>query len=92
MDVSSSDVFRVDLEDQGQNPRLKDASVRAIRAATAADPILSDLVSVIVTGWPETRDQMTPRLKPYWTYREELSVIVGVVYKTHQCIIPSVMQ
>ena len=35
---------------------------------------------------------MTPRLKPYWTYREELSVIGGVVYKTHQCVIPSVMQ
>ena len=92
VDVSSFDVFRVDLEDQGQNPRLKCASVSAIRAATAAHPIFSDLVSVIVTGWPETRDQVTPRLKPYWTYREELSVIGGVVYKTHQCVIPSVMQ
>ena len=35
VDVSSFDLFR---EDQGQNPRLKDASVPAIRATTAADP------------------------------------------------------
>ena len=31
-------------------------------------------------------------MKPYWTYREKLSVIGGVIYKTHQCVIPSVLQ
>ena len=58
VDVSSFDVF---LVDSGTEPKIEGSfSFSAIRAATAANLILSDLVSVIVTGWPKTRDQVTP--------------------------------
>ena len=44
---------------------------------------------MVLKGWPEKRDECPESLKAYWTYRDELSVLDGLVLKGTRIIIPS---
>ena len=45
---------------------------------------------MVLKGWPDKRDVCPEMLKPYWTYRDELSVLDGLVLKGTRIIIPIV--
>ena len=47
---------------------------------------------VIVNGWPETFKELAPALKPYFTFREELTVESGMVLKDTRIVIPKKMR
>ena len=47
--------------------------------ATAADPTLCLLRSVMEAGWPERRSQCPVAVKPFWSVRCDLAVVDGVV-------------
>ena len=42
----------------------------------------------IIAGWPNSKDEVSKELKLYWSYRDELAVINGVVLKGRHIIIP----
>ena len=44
--------------------------------------------SLIITGWPESRDELLVDLRPYWSYRDELAVIDGIILKARDIIMP----
>ena len=44
---------------------------------------------MVLKGWPEKRDECPQNLKAYWTYRDELSVLDGLVLKGTRIIIPN---
>ena len=56
---------------------------------TENDETLISLKNIVLKGWPEKRDTCPEILKPYWTYRGELSVLDGLVLKGTRIIIPS---
>ncbi|KAF0302222.1 hypothetical protein FJT64_002970 [Amphibalanus amphitrite] len=43
-----------------------------VRAASAADPVMEQLRSVIRTGWPDAARQCTPETRDYFAVRHEL--------------------
>ena len=43
---------------------------------------------IIITGWPNTKDQLHINIRPYWSYKDNLAVIDGVVIKGRHIIIP----
>ena len=43
----------------------------------------------IIAGWPDTKDMLHADLKAYWSYRDELAVIDGVILKGRHIIIPT---
>ena len=43
---------------------------------------LSELGVKIQNGWPSRRDEVNDELKQYWLYRDELSIIDGVILKS----------
>ena len=47
---------------------------------------------MIHSGWPLTIQQVPVPLKPYWPFRDELSVEDGIAMKSHCIIIPTVLQ
>ena len=59
-----------------------------IRGATLTDKTLMDLSEIIVKGWPNEKRQLNDSLKPFYDFRDELSVQDGIVVKGERVIIP----
>ena len=60
-----------------------------IKSKKAKDIELSVLREVIYTGWPETRSEAPSPSRPYWNYRDELSIEHGLIVKGERIVIPS---
>ena len=64
-----------------------------LREETARDPVLAQLRDIIVSGWPDTEQKLPKLLKPYWSYRDELSIDDGVILEgCDQVLVPVSMQ
>ena len=91
--VTGFDVFRLELADgEEHNPGLTNDTENRLRTETRTDSTLSVLYTVITEGWHEDRNQVPEMLRPYWNYRDELSVQNGIIYKGPQVMIPTAMQ
>ena len=55
---------------------------------SSQDSHIQKLKHFIITGWPDSKDEVSKELKPYWSYRDELAVIDSVVLKGRCIIIP----
>ncbi|KAI0213383.1 hypothetical protein LSAT2_001588 [Lamellibrachia satsuma] len=67
--------------------------VKQLREETARDPVLAPLRDILVSGWPDTERELPKVLKPYWSYRDELSIDDGVILKgSEQVLVPAAMQ
>ena len=64
-------------------------SISQIQQASTQDDHLQCLKSFIIAGWPSTKDEFHTDLKPYWSYRDKLAVIDGVILKSRHIIIPA---
>ena len=64
-------------------------SVAEIQQASSLDNHLQQLKGIIITGWPDSRDELHVALQPYWSYRDELAVINGIILKGKCIIIPN---
>ena len=53
---------------------------------------LQHLKNSIIAGWLNTRDELHNNLSLYWSYRDDLVVIDGVVKKGRHIIIPAVLK
>ena len=93
-DVTSFDVFRIDMErlEQQRNPGLTENTEHRIREETRKDGIMTSLRHVIIHGWPSDRAHIKESLRPYWNYRDELTLQSGIIYKGTQVMVPQSMQ
>ncbi|OWF56513.1 Transposon Ty3-I Gag-Pol polyprotein [Mizuhopecten yessoensis] len=67
---------------------VTDAKLDEIRRATQQDGTMNRLARVIVDDWPDERHDCTSDMFPYWNFREELTVINGLVFKGTRIVIP----
>ena len=51
------------------------------------DEHLQWLKSLIISGWPDTKDQLHQDITPYWSFKDDLAVIDGVIMKGRHIII-----
>ena len=56
-------------------------SMSLIQQASTQDDHLQYLKNYIIAGWLSTKNKLDNSLKPYWSYRDELVVIDGVMLK-----------
>ena len=64
-------------------------SVADIQQASSIDNHLQQLKGIIITGRPDRRDELHADLQLYWSYRDELAVINGIIFKGKCIIIPN---
>ena len=60
-----------------------------IQQVSSIDNHLQQLKGIIITGWPDSRDELHADLQPYWSYRDGLAVIDGIILKGKCIIIPN---
>ena len=52
--------------------------------------MLQILKEIIVTGWPETVNDLTTDVRPFWSIQDQLSIHYGIIMKG-QLVIPNTM-
>ena len=45
-----------------------------------------------MNGWPSERKEVPEQLRLYWNFRDEISVYDGVLYRSHQVIVPATLR
>ena len=86
--------------DQGEFERVNavkllpmtEERLEELRTSTSSDEVLQQLKQVIQTGWPNEKNQLPAVLAPYFTYRDELGVYDGLVFKGERLLIPKQMR
>ncbi|XP_041461547.1 uncharacterized protein K02A2.6-like [Lytechinus variegatus] len=77
---------------QTEYVRISDATSIQLQKETLRDPALQTLTSVVMNGWPETKDDVPVVVREYYNYRDEITVQNGVLYKGMKVIVPSAMR
>jgi transposase InsO family protein len=72
--------------------RIKQNRLDQIRGATANDPILTALGSLILSGWPDHRKDAPEALVPFFHCRDELTIHDGIIYRGDRIVIPKSLQ
>ena len=67
---------------------IRDERLQRIREETETDETLQMLKRIIIQGWPSERDAVHELLTPYYSYRDELAVQDGLIFKGERVIIP----
>jgi hypothetical protein len=60
--------------------------------ATAADPTLQAVLSLVRKGWPEHRRDCNSATKLFWQHRSDLSECNGLLFKGEQIVVPVSLQ
>ena len=71
---------------------ISDPKVKEIQQETERDDSLQVLKSVILNGWPNTKENAPMEVHPYFHVRDELSVQNGIIFRGERCIIPATMR
>ncbi len=71
---------------------LSSATYQQIKTSTSTDVALQTLMSTVMTGWPDSHDDVPVSIREYWTYRDEITAQDGVLYKGMKVIIPKVLR
>ena len=67
-------------------------STHRSRERRQKDVELAKLSSVILKGWTNNRDDVPPSLRQYWTYRDELTCLDGLLFKGEKLIMPQTIK
>ncbi len=69
---------------------VSDDKLRESKEETRKDRTMRTLVKIITEGWPSHKDHLPSSLHSLWNYREELTAVEGVVFKSDKIfILPS---
>ena len=71
---------------------IQPTRLETLQENTKSDPTLVALQELIKTGWPESMQDLTDSLHPYWCFRDELALMDGLVLKGSRVIIPIELQ
>ena len=80
-----------DLEKPAVLPMSEDKLTK-LQEATANDTVLQNLTSVVLNGWPEYYSQCPDELRPYWDFKEQISIYDNVLFKKEKVIVPQTMK
>ena len=59
-----------------------------LRELSASDHTMRALQQMVYSSWPNTIKKVPQYLRPYWSYRDEIGISDGVIFKGRQVIIP----
>ena len=78
----------LDLKIHNVYLNASDDKCLSLAAETDKDPMMQALKHQIIKGWPHSRSECNKNLQDFWNYRDELSVLDGLVLKGSCIVIP----
>lgn len=71
---------------------ISDNKMHSIEQESLSDPQFQLLKSVILDGWPDTRNECPPNLMEFWNHRDELTVVGDLILKGNKIVIPKALR
>ena len=71
---------------------ISDEMYAKFQTATADDRELQELLKTISEGWPSAKQELPKSMTPYWTSRDEISCVDGLLFKSHKLVVPKNVQ
>ena len=68
---------------------VSESRFEALRNATACDEVLLCVKEMILKGWPEEKSEVPAPAHPYFSFRDELTVHDGIIYKGQRVVVPA---
>ena len=68
------------------------SKLECIRQESEHDPQMLMLKELIIQGWPKDIKQCPIPIRPFWNFRDKLSIIDGIVVKGNHIVIPTKFQ
>jgi hypothetical protein len=72
--------------------RIRDERLQQIRGATTVDETLCSLGKIIMEGWPADKNDIPDALKTYFSYRDELTIQDGIIYRSDRIVVPTALR
>ena len=72
--------------------KVEPTRLESLQEETKADSTLASLTDFIITGWPDSMQDLPDNLHPYWCFRDELTILDGLVMKGSRVVIPASMR
>ena len=69
--------------------KVEPTRLESLQEDTKADPTLAELTDLILTGWPNNMQDIPEHLHPYWCFRDELTILDGLIMKGNRVVIPT---
>lgn len=67
---------------------LPDLRLKTLESAVENNEVLQELGKIIEVGFPQSSNDLSPSIQPYWFVREHLSVDGKLVLKGQRLVIP----
>lgn len=67
---------------------VKNDRLEEIRLATEKDETMEQLKQVISRGWPEDKSSLNPLVTIFFSYRDELTIENGIIFRGERIVIP----
>ena len=74
------------------NYLISDSRLQQFQDETQKDKTLRTVIKFIQDGWPSEPSKLPPNVRLYFTYREDLCYINGLVLKGNRIVIPKTLQ
>ena len=78
----------LDLEISSLELNASPSKLELIRQESERDPQLLMLKKLIIQGWPKDIKECPTPVKTFWNFRDELSIIDGIVAKGNRIVVP----
>lgn len=79
----------IDVNFIEQELPMTEKKLQELKDATEADEQFQTLADIVRVGWPETREQVPTCVRMFWNFRDEITVLNGLLYKGQSVMIPS---
>ncbi len=80
------------LERTIHSVKWSDCKMQQLQRETAMDAELGPLLDIVCHGWPDKAHDLPKALRPYWSFKDFISVEDGVLMKGPRVIIPKCLQ
>ena len=71
---------------------VRESTLEKIRIHSKTDPTLGLVMRYVLDGWPGNTNECAEPAQPYFTYREELTIVDGLLVKGSRIVIPTDMR
>ena len=89
LDLRSESVFRVELAEMDiKPPGMSNETFKRVHKETMKDLTLKQLLEAVQRGWPVDKSLLSPCLRLFWSFKEEITIYEEVLLKALQVIIP----
>ena len=91
LDIQPEDQLEEELEVHVVLP-MSEERLHQLQEESNADKDIQQLKELIVNGWPKYKSQVSPKIRVYWDFKEEMSINDEIVFKGDKTIIPKSMR